>query len=141
MISLHRSVSQCKMAPSYGSLIKEAIVLIDKFSGSKQYLDDFIEDVSMDLQVKYVIPAQFDLFLGFCWSISSFRIWMRHIRTSYWVLYLGVLNTKSYWIQSSIFFTVRLESIFPEEIAATLSVSYNHSTSNNNSLKNNHSIS
>lgn len=60
---------------------------------------------------------------------------MRHIRTSYWVLYLGVLNTKSYWIQSSMFFTVRLESIFPEEIAATLSVSYNHSTSNNNSSK------
>lgn len=51
------------MAPSYGSLIKEAIVLIDKFNGSTQNLDDFIEDVSKDLQVKYVIPAQFDLFV------------------------------------------------------------------------------
>lgn len=39
------------MAPSYVSLIKEAIVLIDKFNGSTLSLDDFIEDVSKDLQV------------------------------------------------------------------------------------------
>lgn len=62
MISLQRSVSQCKMAPNYGSLIKEAIVLIDKFNGGIQNLDDFIEDVLKDLQVKYFIPVRFDLF-------------------------------------------------------------------------------
>lgn len=38
-------------------------MLLDKFSESTQYLDDFIEDVSKDLQVKHVIPAQFDLFV------------------------------------------------------------------------------
>lgn len=64
MISLQRLVSQCKM-PSYGSLIKEAVVLIDKFNGSTQNLDDFIEDVSKDLQVKYFIPARFDFFSFF----------------------------------------------------------------------------
>lgn len=62
---MQRSVSQYKMAPSYGSLIKEAIVLLDKFNESTHYLDDFIEDVSKELQVKYVIPAQFDLFCAF----------------------------------------------------------------------------
>lgn len=65
MISLQRSVSQCKMAPSYGSLIKEAIVLIDKFNGKTQNMDDFIEDVSKDLQVKYFIPARL-VFVFFC---------------------------------------------------------------------------
>lgn len=37
-------------------------MLIDHFNGSGQCLDDFIEDVSKDLQV--VIPARFDPFLG-----------------------------------------------------------------------------
>lgn len=39
------------MASSYGSLAKEAIVLLDKFSAGRQCLDDFMEDVSKDLQV------------------------------------------------------------------------------------------
>uniref|UniRef100_A0A8D2ZL28 Cilia-and flagella-associated protein 99 n=1 Tax=Scophthalmus maximus TaxID=52904 RepID=A0A8D2ZL28_SCOMX len=38
------------MALSYGSLVKEAIVLLDKFSAGRQCLDDFIEDASKDLQ-------------------------------------------------------------------------------------------
>lgn len=42
------------MAPSYGSLIKEAIALIDHFNGRTQCLDDFIEEVSRDLQVEYM---------------------------------------------------------------------------------------
>lgn len=59
------------MAPSYGALIKEAIVLIDKFNGSTQYLDDFIEDVSKDLQVKYITSAQFDLLCFLCLFLLS----------------------------------------------------------------------
>lgn len=51
------------MAPSYESLVKEAIVLIDHFNGSAQCSDAFIEDVSKDLQV--VIPARLDPFWGF----------------------------------------------------------------------------
>ncbi len=39
------------MAASYGSLVKEAIVLLDKFNAGRQCLDDFMEDVSKDLQV------------------------------------------------------------------------------------------
>ncbi|XP_040917095.1 cilia- and flagella-associated protein 99 [Toxotes jaculatrix] len=38
------------MASSYGSLVKEAIVLLDKFNAGRQCLDDFIEDASKDLQ-------------------------------------------------------------------------------------------
>ncbi|GAA6213576.1 cilia- and flagella-associated protein 99 [Lates japonicus] len=38
------------MASSYGSLIKEAIALLDKFNAGRQCLDDFIEDASKDLQ-------------------------------------------------------------------------------------------
>ncbi|XP_068608486.1 cilia- and flagella-associated protein 99 [Brachionichthys hirsutus] len=38
------------MALSYGSLVKEAIVLLDKFNSGRQCLDDFIEDASNDLQ-------------------------------------------------------------------------------------------
>uniref|UniRef100_UPI0037E7075D cilia- and flagella-associated protein 99 n=1 Tax=Semicossyphus pulcher TaxID=241346 RepID=UPI0037E7075D len=38
------------MATSYGSLAKEAIELLDKFSAGRHCLDDFIEDASKDLQ-------------------------------------------------------------------------------------------
>ncbi|XP_026211638.1 cilia- and flagella-associated protein 99 [Anabas testudineus] len=38
------------MAPNYGALVKEAIVLLDKFNSGRQCLDDFIEDASKDLQ-------------------------------------------------------------------------------------------
>ncbi|XP_053191130.1 cilia- and flagella-associated protein 99 [Scomber japonicus] len=38
------------MASSYGSLVKEATVLLDKFSAGRQCLDDFMEDASKDLQ-------------------------------------------------------------------------------------------
>uniref|UniRef100_A0A3B4WYC9 Cilia and flagella associated protein 99 n=1 Tax=Seriola lalandi dorsalis TaxID=1841481 RepID=A0A3B4WYC9_SERLL len=38
------------IAYSYGSLVKEAIVLLDKFSTGRQCLDDFIEDASKALQ-------------------------------------------------------------------------------------------
>ncbi|XP_069392249.1 putative leucine-rich repeat-containing protein DDB_G0290503 [Paralichthys olivaceus] len=40
----------CKMGSNYGSLVKEAIVLLDKFSEGKQTLDQFIEDAAKDLQ-------------------------------------------------------------------------------------------
>ncbi|KAM7403051.1 hypothetical protein PAMA_003804 [Pampus argenteus] len=38
------------MASSYGSLVKEAAVLLDEFSTSRRCLDDFMEDASKDLQ-------------------------------------------------------------------------------------------
>ncbi|XP_070699056.1 cilia- and flagella-associated protein 99 [Pempheris klunzingeri] len=38
------------MASSYGSLVKEAIVLLNKFNAGRQCLDDFIENASKDLQ-------------------------------------------------------------------------------------------
>ncbi|XP_073343920.1 cilia- and flagella-associated protein 99 [Pagrus major] len=38
------------MASSYGSLVREAIVLLDKFNAGRQCLDDFMEDASKDLQ-------------------------------------------------------------------------------------------
>ncbi|CAJ1073695.1 cilia- and flagella-associated protein 99 isoform X2 [Xyrichtys novacula] len=38
------------MAPSYVSLVTEANSLLEKFSASRQCLDDFIEDASKDLQ-------------------------------------------------------------------------------------------
>ncbi|KAM9842948.1 cilia- and flagella-associated protein 99 [Aulostomus maculatus] len=40
------------MAPSYGSLVKEAIVLLDEFTAGTQCLDDFLEDISKDLQME-----------------------------------------------------------------------------------------
>ncbi|KAM8915058.1 cilia- and flagella-associated protein 99 isoform 2-T2 [Spinachia spinachia] len=39
------------MASGYGSLAREAIVLLDKFSAGRQCLDDFMEDASKDLQM------------------------------------------------------------------------------------------
>uniref|UniRef100_A0A671XEC8 Cilia and flagella associated protein 99 n=1 Tax=Sparus aurata TaxID=8175 RepID=A0A671XEC8_SPAAU len=38
------------MASSYGSLVREAIVLLDRFNAGRQCLDDFMEDASKDLQ-------------------------------------------------------------------------------------------
>lgn len=40
-----------EMASGYGSLAREAIVLLDRFSAGRQCLDDFMEDASKDLQV------------------------------------------------------------------------------------------
>lgn len=40
-------------------------MLIERFNGSTQNLDEFIENVSKDLQVKYIISAQFDRFVPF----------------------------------------------------------------------------
>ena len=39
------------MSSSYVSLVKEVIVLLDKFRTDKRCLDDFIEDALKDLQV------------------------------------------------------------------------------------------
>lgn len=36
---------------NYGSLVKEAIVLLDKFNAGRQSLDDFVDEASNDLQV------------------------------------------------------------------------------------------
>ncbi|XP_070835645.1 cilia- and flagella-associated protein 99 isoform X2 [Chaetodon trifascialis] len=49
------------MAPSYGSLVKEAIVLLDKFNAGRQCLDDFMEDASKDLQNVDVLHKKFIL--------------------------------------------------------------------------------
>lgn len=46
------------MPSSYGSLAKEAIVLLDKFSACRQCLDDFMEDASEGLQVGQVDSDQ-----------------------------------------------------------------------------------
>lgn len=45
------SAGRFKMASSYGSLVREAIVLLDRFNAGRQCLDDFMEDASKDLQV------------------------------------------------------------------------------------------
>ncbi|XP_069392209.1 cilia- and flagella-associated protein 99-like [Paralichthys olivaceus] len=45
-----KTAGPCKMGSNYGSLVKEAIVLLDKFSDGKQSLDHFIEDAAKDLQ-------------------------------------------------------------------------------------------
>ncbi|KAG8013378.1 Cilia-and flagella-associated protein 99 [Nibea albiflora] len=49
------------MTSNYGSLVKEASVLLDKFSADRQCLDDFIEDVSKNLQVVICYLATFAL--------------------------------------------------------------------------------
>ncbi|XP_076605094.1 cilia- and flagella-associated protein 99 isoform X2 [Chaetodon auriga] len=49
------------MAPSYGSLVKEAIALLDKFNAGSQCLDDFMEDASKDLQNVDVLRKKFIL--------------------------------------------------------------------------------
>lgn len=50
-IHLQLSAGRYKMAPNYGSVLKEALVLLNKFKAGRQCLDDFIEDASKDLQV------------------------------------------------------------------------------------------
>lgn len=56
VINLPRlSVDRYKMASSYGSLAKEAIVLLDRFRAGRQCLDDFMEEASKDLQVNWPI--------------------------------------------------------------------------------------
>ncbi|XP_035530166.1 cilia- and flagella-associated protein 99 [Morone saxatilis] len=49
------------MASSYGSLVKEAIVLLDGFSAGRQCLDDFMEDASKDLQSMDTLHKKFIL--------------------------------------------------------------------------------
>ncbi|XP_031703606.1 cilia- and flagella-associated protein 99 [Anarrhichthys ocellatus] len=49
------------MASGYGSLAKEAIVLLDKFSAGRQCLDDFMEDASKDLQIMDALQKTFIL--------------------------------------------------------------------------------
>ncbi|XP_054469248.1 cilia- and flagella-associated protein 99 [Anoplopoma fimbria] len=49
------------MASAYGSLAKEAIVLLDKFSAGRQCLDDFMEDASKDLQIVDTLHKKFIL--------------------------------------------------------------------------------
>ncbi|KAE8289906.1 Cilia- and flagella-associated protein 99 [Larimichthys crocea] len=49
------------MTSNYGSLVMEACVLLDKFSAGRQCLDDFIEDVSKDLQDMNTLHKKFIL--------------------------------------------------------------------------------
>ncbi|XP_068436650.1 cilia- and flagella-associated protein 99 [Clinocottus analis] len=49
------------MAPGYGLLAKEAIVLLDKFSAGRQCLDDFMEEASKDLQIRDTLQKKFIL--------------------------------------------------------------------------------
>ncbi|XP_078031178.1 cilia- and flagella-associated protein 99 isoform X1 [Epinephelus lanceolatus] len=49
------------MASSYGSLAKEAIVLLDQFSAGRQSLDDFIEEASKHLQNMDTLHKKFIL--------------------------------------------------------------------------------
>ncbi|KAM6917584.1 cilia- and flagella-associated protein 99 [Lycodopsis pacificus] len=49
------------MASGCGSLAKEAIVLLDKFSAGRQCLDDFMEDASRDLQIMDALQKKFIL--------------------------------------------------------------------------------
>ncbi|KAL6105647.1 cfap99 [Pungitius sinensis] len=49
------------MASGYGSLAREAIVLLDKFSAGRQSLDDFMEDASKDLQIMDTTHKKFIL--------------------------------------------------------------------------------
>ncbi|XP_008282424.1 uncharacterized protein cfap99 [Stegastes partitus] len=49
------------MASSYGSLVKEAIVLLDEFRAGRQCLDDFIEGAGKDLQNMDAVQKKFIL--------------------------------------------------------------------------------
>ncbi|KAI4804402.1 hypothetical protein KUCAC02_026032 [Chaenocephalus aceratus] len=49
------------MASSYGSLAKEAIVLLDRFRAGRQCLDDFMEEASKDLQNMDTVHQKFIL--------------------------------------------------------------------------------
>ncbi|KAK1894381.1 Cilia- and flagella-associated protein 99 [Dissostichus eleginoides] len=49
------------MASSYGSLAKEAIVLLDRFRAGRQCLDDFMEEASKDLQNMETVHQKFIL--------------------------------------------------------------------------------
>ncbi len=61
-----------KMASSYGSLVKEAIVLLDRFSACRQCLDDFMEDAAKGLQVGQVDPDQ-------CPDAACADAWISHV--------------------------------------------------------------
>uniref|UniRef100_A0AAQ4RSA2 Cilia and flagella associated protein 99 n=1 Tax=Gasterosteus aculeatus aculeatus TaxID=481459 RepID=A0AAQ4RSA2_GASAC len=50
-----------EMASGYGSLAREAIVLLDRFSAGRQCLDDFMEDASKDLQIMDAMHKKFIL--------------------------------------------------------------------------------
>lgn len=53
-VALLRAARFCggfKMPLNYGSLVKEAIALLDRFTEGRLCLDDFIEDAVKDLQV------------------------------------------------------------------------------------------
>nr|XP_046269897.1 cilia- and flagella-associated protein 99 [Scatophagus argus] len=49
------------MESSYGSLVKQAIVLLDKFNAGRQCLDDFIGDATKDLQNMDTLHKEFVL--------------------------------------------------------------------------------
>ncbi|XP_029972737.1 trichohyalin [Salarias fasciatus] len=49
------------MASNYGSLVKEACVLLDKFRAGRQCLDDFLDDASKDLQEVDALQRRFIL--------------------------------------------------------------------------------
>ena len=72
------------MASNDGSVVKEAMTLLDKLSEGKQCLDDFIEDAAKDLQVGevrsvsvlcfHVTPIQITFFSPLFWLQVLFHI-------------------------------------------------------------------
>lgn len=100
------------MEPSYASLVKEAVVLLDKFNASRQCLDDFMEDASKHLQVQAQISDLILLaFSPGCHVFLCCRTWTRCIRSSYSMLSLDVLTTKSYWTSSSLSSMTRMGNV------------------------------
>ncbi|XP_068195146.1 cilia- and flagella-associated protein 99 isoform X2 [Antennarius striatus] len=80
------------MTSSHGSLVKEAIVLLDKFNSGGQYLDDFIEDASKglqsldSLQQKFILDvvsgcvehkALLDVVINVFYDQNERRLWRR----------------------------------------------------------------
>ncbi|KAM3871377.1 cilia- and flagella-associated protein 99 [Diretmus argenteus] len=49
------------MASSYGLLVKEASMLLDKFNADKQYVDDFMEDASKSMENMDALDKKFIL--------------------------------------------------------------------------------
>ncbi|XP_035850328.1 cilia- and flagella-associated protein 99 isoform X2 [Sander lucioperca] len=61
LVQSQLSADRYKMASSHGSLAKEAIALLNKFSAGRQCLDDFMEDASKDLQNMGTLHKKFIL--------------------------------------------------------------------------------
>lgn len=100
------SAGRCKMTSSYGSLVKEAVGLLAKFSAGRQCLSDFMEDAAKDLQVGGLTSGPQVLCLLTHTHIQTqltltFVVCCRTKKLcrgpSYWMSCLDASSTKSSW--------------------------------------------